>query len=322
MAKKNETKERNIERPILLFLILIVLLTGIVCVFITPKSDKEIWLQIGNKVTKGDVSYNIGDYYEYDETGNGEIKDVTDVKWRVLGADKNGKLLIMSASSVEEVTLGKTDNIEQTMTDFKNASEKFNSIAKKYAQNVEATDARSITLEDINKITKYNEIDMPQYNQKTTYYWGNSENPFTKTEDNDITNSNDTHANQLYWYNKDKEEWVISKRDINKNYSKLEEITTLKNERILYSNTYYDENFEAKNYLDTESQEFKMIFTEENGEKTNYWVDGKVINATDKYIGHGYNVVRGNELNYSNILYSTGKIYEITAGIRVVVAID
>ena len=59
MAKKNETKERNIERPILLFLILIVLLTGIVCVFITPKSDKEIWLQIGNKVTKGDISYNI-----------------------------------------------------------------------------------------------------------------------------------------------------------------------------------------------------------------------------------------------------------------------
>ena len=48
----------------------------------------------------------------------------------------------------------------------------------------------------------------------------------------------------------------------------------------------------------------------------------KVINATDKYIGHGYNVVRGNELNYSNILYSTGKIYEITAGIRVVVTID
>lgn len=322
MAKKKEEKEKNIERPILLFLILIVLLAGVVCVFITPKADKEIWLQVGNKVTKGDLSYTVGDYYEYDETGNGEIKDVTDVKWRVLGADNDGKLLIVSTSSVEEVTLGRIDNIEQTMIDFKNASKKFDEIAQKYAQNVEATDARSITLEDINKITKYNEIDMPQYNQKTTYYWGNSENPFTKTEDNDIGNANDSHANQLYWYNKDKEEWVISKRDINKNYSKLEEITTLKNERILYSNTYYDENYEAKNYLDIESQEFKMIFTEDNGEKANYWVDGKVINATDKYIGHGYNVVRGNEVNYSNILYSTGKIYEITAGIRVVVTID
>ena len=267
MSKKDEKKKKNIERPILLFLILTVLIIGIVCVFLAPETEKEMWVQKGNKITRGNESYEIGDYYEYDETGNGEIKDLTDVKWKVLGVDKEGNLLIVSASNVEEISLGKKDDIEITKKDFQEASSRINEIAEKYGHNVVAKSARSINAEDIHKITEFDKIDMYRYNEKTTYYWGNNENPFSKTEDNDVELIKVNHNNQFIWFNKEKNEWVTSLRDLSKDYKSLEEIVTLKNELIMYNNIYYDEEYKKQKLLEEESKEYKMLFLDDNGEK-------------------------------------------------------
>jgi len=322
MSKKNEKKENNIERKVLIFLVLSVILVALICIFTMPTSKNEIWMQVGNEVTKGDEKYKIGEYYEYDESGNGEIKNLTDVKWKVLGVDSKGKLLIVSASSVETITLGKKDDIKKTMDDYETAKDEMNKIAEKYGRNVAASSARSISGEDIHKITEYNVNQMNNYGNEYTYYWGNSENPFVKVEDEDVKNLQVAHNSKFIWYNRDTRKWITSEKEEGKEYKKLEKITTIENELVMYSNAYYDQEFNEKNYLQEESLEYKMIFQEDNGEKANYWVSDKIINATEKYVGYGYNVVRGSDFNYSNLLYSSGNIFEITAGVRVVITID
>ena len=322
MAKEKEKKKNNIERKVLTFLILSVILTAVICIFTMPTSETEIWMQVGNEIIKGNEKYKIGDYYEYDESGKGEITGLTDVKWKVLGVDSKGKLLIVSASSVEKITLGKKDDIEKTMNDIETGTDVMNKIAEKYGQNIKAQSARSLTGEDIHKITEYNKNRMPNYGDELTYYWGKSTNPFVKVEDEEIKNLQVAHNEQFIWYNKDTKKWITSKKDETNEYKKLEEIATLENELVMYSNVHYDQDFNEEKYLLEDSLEYKMIFEEDNGEKTNYWVSEKIINATDRYVGYGYNVVRGSDFNYSNLLYSSGDIFEITAGVRVVITID
>lgn len=59
----------------------------------------------GTKVTKGDAIYEIGDYYYYDESNDGSISNLTDIKWKVLGVTYKGNLLIIAFSNVKVLTL-------------------------------------------------------------------------------------------------------------------------------------------------------------------------------------------------------------------------
>ena len=43
--------------------------------------NNQKWKMEGNIVKKGNQKYELGDYYEYDETIDNRLEDVTDVKW-------------------------------------------------------------------------------------------------------------------------------------------------------------------------------------------------------------------------------------------------
>lgn len=322
LDKKEKKKLRKKhEHNILLLLVATVLLLGIIFILILPNDEK--WVQNGNKISKKDETYNIGDYYQYDATNDNQIKGLTDVKWKVMGVDEKGNLLIVSASSVETITLGKKDDVEKTQKDYKEGIEKINTIAEKYGSGTNALGARSITIEDINKITKYDLNELDQYGLTTTYYWGNESNPKSKTENQEIYDIKIPHNNKFIWFDEETDKWMSSTKDPSKNYDTLEEIVTLKTNHIAYNNYRYDETIKGnRDYMDSTTPEYKMLFLEDNGEKSNYWTTDRYVIAIERYASFGYNTIKGADVNYNTLIYSSGNLYEITAGVRVVVTID
>ena len=99
------------------------------------------WAQNKTVVTKkmksGTKTYNVGDDYTYDCGVSGYTG-----KWKVLGAER-GKLLIMSTIDVGTLTLSGKDGYNTGIS-------KLNAMCAPYGKN-----ARSITVEDINRVTGY-----------------------------------------------------------------------------------------------------------------------------------------------------------------------
>jgi hypothetical protein len=83
------------------------------------------WIRNGKIVSKGKEVYEIGDYYEYDESFDGEYTDLVDVKWKVMGVDNSGNLLIISSSNIGDLTLGDEDNFVDSLDDYLEAEKKF-----------------------------------------------------------------------------------------------------------------------------------------------------------------------------------------------------
>ena len=78
----------------------------------------------------------------------------TDTKWRVLGKDDNGQILIVSADPVKK-DMGDTNNPYFYLNGTKgyiNAETALERISKIYGHGVGATGARSLKIEDVNKI--------------------------------------------------------------------------------------------------------------------------------------------------------------------------
>ena len=100
------------------------------------------WVQNKTEVTKklksGTVTLNVGDNYTYDCGVEGYTG-----AWKVLGAE-NGKLLIMSTENVGTLTL-------EGKNGYNNGISKLSEMCEPYGRN-----ARSITVEDINRVTGYN----------------------------------------------------------------------------------------------------------------------------------------------------------------------
>ena len=91
-----------------------------------------------------------------DENGNSDqtFSINTDTKWRVLGKDDNGQILIVSADPVKK-DMGDTNNPYFYLKGAKgyiNAETALERISKIYGHGVGATGARSLKIEDVNKI--------------------------------------------------------------------------------------------------------------------------------------------------------------------------
>lgn len=99
------------------------------------------WVQNKTVVTKklksGTKTYNVGDDYTYDCGVEGYTGG-----WKVLGAE-NGKLLIMSTENIGTLTLNGKEGYNTGVT-------QLNNMCAPYGKN-----ARSITVEDINRVTGY-----------------------------------------------------------------------------------------------------------------------------------------------------------------------
>ena len=295
---------------IIMTLIAIILVFILVFIFII---SNQKWELDGNIVKKGNKKYEIGDYYEYDETIDNRLADVIDVKWKVLGVDDDGNLLILSASVVEELSLGSKKDLEKSQNDYLTGTAQMNEIAKKYGKGSGAIYSRTISNDDINKLTGYkNEKEFDEI----TFYWSNIDNLVSKNTKDQLVVSTLKHNNMFYWVEKDK--WQINEKSEFESENNLKLIGTFKSNLINYDNQKYEEQ---TFYIKENNKIFNMLYLEDNNKRAIYWTSTNYTSATKNYVAYGYNAVKFDTLNYDHLVYSSGDTKEVTRGVRVIVAV-
>lgn len=321
-VKKNKDNSKIRADNKILFGV-IVFLGLVIFALLLGGSYEEKWVQKGDVVSKGNEKYLIGDYYHnYDETIDGERKDVVDVNWKVLGVDKDGHLLIVSASNAWNLELGSEDNISEAQDDFVTGASQINEICQRYGYGNGAVGARSITFDDIVNVfdveKKYYSILYDEF----TYNWG-SNGKLISVNSNDDEKSNDLYTNGYFlWFDEKANEWKLSVYNGEYTDSNKSKIVTLKDKLRALNSLAYDE--ELQDYVEIfkgNEKKSAMLFKDESGEKTSYWTSDRFVHATPNFVGHGYNVVKGDSVNYNFLVYSIGKTRKEKFGIRPVIMI-
>lgn len=177
---------------------------------INEKLDEIVnpWVQnktIVTKKIKGETkTLNVGDDYTYD-CGISEYTG----GWKVLGVER-GKLLIMSTVNVGTLGLKGTngDGTTSYPAGYNNGIAKLNEMCKPYGEN-----ARSVTVEDINRVTGYTpEHKTISITSENKYYYDNDTANQSSTVSNayagtyglatalGITNGNPVTGNAFYLY--------------------------------------------------------------------------------------------------------------------------
>ena len=201
---------------------------------------------------------------------------------------------------------------------YENAITELDNISKLYGQGYGATGARSIKVEDINKVTGYNpdnvgkydpdqtgdgmkfeEGSLNEYGNKVTYYWDGTDKPYYIATDTLRGNLSYSHStNGFNWYENG---WKISPKSATATTSAMEKITTIKSNYYRYYpqtlTNSYDEN--ATEGLSTGSKAYKALFTDASGnENYEYWLGSYYIEATTSYTHIGLYRVGDFCINY------------------------
>ena len=274
-------------------------------------------------VTNGEVTLAIGDYVDYDCTTADAVYESQEANngyglqtftaseyqygWRVLGADEEtGELLLLAEDFVPleggrtNSTSGRTEFYLKGQAGYQNGINELNNICAIYGNGEGATGARSITVDDINKITGYNPEEakygagnLYEYGNKVTYYWDGTNYPYYRAsnglEDNlTASHNNSTYGNSFYWYDEESG-WQSSPYTADATTESMQEITTLESNYYSYSG-----NSEG---LDTNSPAYKMLFTNSstgayssNAGTTSqfwYWLGSPYVDAYSNCTGFG-----------------------------------
>ncbi len=298
-------------------------------------------------VTNGRVTLAIGDYVNYDctttdakytspEASNGYGDQTFTASeyqygWRVLGADEEtGELLIVSEDFVplEDGYTNTTANRDffylRGQEGYQNGVDELEKICAIYGNGQGATGARSITVEDINKITGYNPNNVGvydpeqtgsgtkygagalyEYGNRVTYYWDGTVLPYCRAEnglEDKLTtdHNNSLYGNSFYWY-EEKSGWKSSPYTGDATTDTMQEITELQsNYYNYYPNTLTDDSSGETVGISTDSTAYKMLFTNSstgaNSSNTDlmsdfeYWIGSiYVYTGTDcAYFGSRY----------------------------------
>jgi len=239
------------------------------------------WQQGDFIVTKGSQKLEIGDVVYYDAGVEGYTSG-----WKVLGAE-NGELLIMSAADITEYGLGDynhTEDIELAKAGYLNGISDLNTLCEEYGNGRGAVGkARSITVEDVNKITGYNpEIarhgkgTIEEYGNEVTLTWEYSEteydleNPHYESTNGISGRLMDTESHEGRFMHFNGTEFLtLTNEGVTEEVNK--EITTLKNNYYTYSLVnnpeQYKEGFKAT------KKAYKMLFKNNENELVDtYWL--------------------------------------------------
>ncbi len=266
------------------------------------------WIQDGLTVKRGDDVLNIGADFDYDETGEG-TKDVT---WKVLGAE-NGELLIMSTSDiVESHLLGDPDgdNINEAVNDYLNGVVELDALCEPYGKGENATGARTIRVEDVNKITGYNP-ETAKYGKGQTYEYGN-EVRYSYAGEGKIkyyskVTAPEKEVSCSTFYYLDATNKLI-KADL---ATGTGIITKLKSDYYYY----YASDLETIEYG---SDAYTMLFGEDD---TYYWLASPYVITYPRYAYFSMRIVDDGDVNGYFLWNSNGNTYCGECGVRAVVSL-
>lgn len=316
VTKKNERK--NDKK--LLYLSIVVICLGIILLFILNFNRK--WERNGNIISKGKESYEIGDYYEYDETNGDKSIYQDDVKWKVLGVDEKGHLLIISSSSVSKLSLGSTDNFIDAQNAYLNGINEMNKIASKYGNGEGAINARSVTVFDIVNSLDLKLDDLLVSNESYGYFWDKDGDLYFKNNNGEEGKSKINHNGVFTYFDNKSNKWMMSHSSDYQNNDEINSITVLNDSLVAFNSLVYSEELnEHVSIVDKDSKKYNMLFVDEKNVINSYWTADRFIRATSGYAAFGFNAVKSDDLNYNFTLYSNGEPRFSTEGIRVVVEI-
>lgn len=291
-----------------------------------------MWIQNKTQVSKDGVTLEVGQAVSgYSVTANIGGTETTVNNWYVLGA-KDGKLLLTTNTNPEQVTLSGKDG-------YTGGVAVLNSTAEKYTNSQFADgNARSINVDDINRVTGY-DPDVAQYNAGTdnVYQW---ENEVTYTLDNENIYYKGTkypiyEESQLgtkapavkhfeYW---NESGWINLGEGTNTNSVTLTHTQYYYNPKTLTDssgeivgiNTFdlaYILLFEHTGYTD-----YSQGYPPKQDKEKSYWLESKFLYCRDNCVLFGLRCVNDGSVGIGYLYYSYGKSANEELGLRPVVVL-
>lgn len=265
---------------------------------VTPTGN---WTQNKTSVTNGTTTYTVGDDYTYDCGVSG----YTGV-WKVLGAE-NGKLLIMSTVDVGTLQLSGKDGYNTGIS-------QLNTMCAQYG-----TNARSIKVEDINRVTGYdptNQGDGIVFGAGQFYEYGNK---VTYTASGSSATNGKTYTGSISYEHPDG-------RKIG-----TDNVTSITVESTAYY--YYPYSLTTSSSttgeckgIATDSPAYEMLFGKasdtSDGSGNAYWLASSDVGANSSNSGFGVRYVNSDGyVNNYDLWNSDGGTYSPSVGVRAVVSL-
>ena len=263
-----------------------------------PVNPTGNWTQNKTSVTNGTTTYTVGDDYTYDCGVSGYTGG-----WKVLGAER-GKLLIMSTVDVGTLQLSGKDGYNTGVS-------QLNTMCAQYG-----TNARSITVEDINRVTGYdptNQGDGKVFGAGEFYEYGNKAT-YTASESSATNGKNYTGS--------------ISYEHPDGRKIGTDNVTSITVESTGYY--YYPYSLTASSSttgeckgIATDSSAYKLLFRNaDDSANCSYWLASSFVDASSSNSDFGLRDVGSDgNVSYYGLWNSYGSTNYPSLGVRAVVSL-
>lgn len=307
--KKILKSTKGITRIVLVVIIaVLIILVGIIIRALwnwqnkNTENNNSEWIQNKTVVTNGTTTYTVGDDYSYECGVSGYTGG-----WKVLGAE-NGKLLIMSTIDIGTLELSGKEGYNTGIS-------QLNTMCAKYG-----TNARSITVEDVNRVTGYNPTnqgDGTVYNKGNFREYGNK---VTYTASGSSATNGQIYKEKIINY-QHLDGRIIGKDNVDS--------ITVESTRYYYhpySLTDDDSTTGECKGIATDSPAYEMLFgTNENtsnNKGNEYWLASLCVDTHAYYSEFDMRVVYSDGFVNAYFLWdSFGDSHGFTFGVRAVVSI-
>ena len=265
----------------------------------TLEVGEEVKFKIGNEEA---VKYTAGDY-----TGS----------WLVLGAEYGRLLLVSSTNVSSRVALGAgyggTVRGTVCVAGYYNGDEKLDEICSSYLNETYATRARSIKVEDINRVTGY----VPEtvlFGSGQVYQYGN-EVTYILEDDGTVSYSSVTQSGTSEWTSFTMPDETVLTKDMS------EGIKIKSRSYYYYPNTLTTSSSTATEQgISTSSKAYTALFSNTNVGSGSYWLANQFEYAGAGGVDFGLRTVLNGMVSVGGLWYSYKGENDITAyGARAVV---
>ena len=267
------------------------------------KEKNKYYYDSENIISEGNIKINVGDSINYtiikDENSkyessinkngysNQSFTLQKNAQWVVLGINNGGELLITSKESI------KTDENKNYFlkgeNGFKYGVTELDNICKVYGSGIGAKDSRSIRIEDINKITKYDPMNtgnkqnyskgnLNEYGNEVMFYWNEDEFPYYDAQNGVKGTLNEKH-DSFYVYDEENNNFINN--ELKK--EKMQYINKIKTNFYTYYIDTLSDNIEDK---DSDIKKFSKAYNLVCNAGS-YWMASRTIETNEGGVYYG-----------------------------------
>ena len=300
-------------------------------------TNGKITVQVGdyvnnyNPVPEGKTAETVTSYSTENGYGNQTFSADYDAgAWRVLGVSEDGKLMIVPENIIKTTSDGYY--YLQGQAGYVNAVSELDKISAIFGKGYGAESARSVKVEDINRVTGYNPNNVGvydpdqigsgmkcggvadgetknlyEYGNEVTYYWKGDNYPHYKGTNGLEGNLAAKHSTSFIWFDTNTKAWKTSSKatidPVATEISGMQEITKLKSTFYLYYLNSLTTSNSAGNGLTVGTKAYTTIY---NGSGQHYWLGSPYIEASWYTVGFWVSHVDGGIVRNSCLFESNG----------------